>query len=254
MERQDEILLQKRLLDLSRIAGKREIITFSNFLNLNELNLFHQISSDLDTSCQLFGGYEQAERQMIAFIPDALSYARADIDFPIVCLHFCPGNPRFAEELSHRDVLGALMNAGVERSRIGDIKIDGKNAYVFCEEGISGYLLQSIQQIRHTAVAGRPAAPGSYQIRQEFAPLNGIAASVRLDNVVAFAINKSRSQAVSLIHAQKVFINARIAASKSYECKSGDVISIRGFGKYIFEGSDGETKKGRIKIALKKYI
>ena len=100
MEHQDELLLKKRFIDLSRSANRKNIVTFSNFLNLNELNLFHQVKADMETACQLSGGYENAERQMIAFIPDALYY---DWDFPIVCLHFTPAYPKYAEEMCIRD-------------------------------------------------------------------------------------------------------------------------------------------------------
>lgn len=251
MERQEELLIKKRFIDLSRLANRRDIVTFSNFLNLNELNLFHRIMADIETSYQLSGGYEFAERQMVAFIPDALYY---EWNFPIVCLHFEPVYPKFAEELTHRDVLGALMNLGVERSRIGDIKLDGQNYYIFCEEGISDYLLQSLAQIRHTMVTGKVIEAASHPIEQKFEILEGIVASNRLDNIVSLLTKKSRSQSVLLIQAQKVFVNERIISSNAYDCKAGDVISIRGAGKFIYEGSSGETRKGRIKITIKKYI
>lgn len=266
MNQQEELLIKKRFIDLSRMANRRDIVTFSNFLNMNELNLFHQVRADIETSYQLSGGYEYAERQMIAFIPDALclhtqteggywedSY-RYEWNFPIVCLHFRPSYPKFAEELSHRDVLGALMNLGIERSRIGDIKLDGQDYFIFCEEGISDYILSSLTQVRHTMVTGEIVEPGSYQIEQKFDVLEGIVASNRLDNIVSFITNKSRSQSVLLIQAQKVFVNDRVVSSNAYDCKQGDVISIRGFGKFIYEGSRGETRKGRTKITIKKYV
>lgn len=251
MDNQEEVLLKKRFLDLSRMADRRGIVTFSNFLNLNELNMFHQIKADLVTAYQLSGGYEFAERQMIAFIPDALYY---EWQFPIVCLHFFPSYPKFAEELNHRDVLGALMNLGIERSRIGDIKLDGQNYYIFCEEGIAEYLLSSLGQIRHTMVTGEQIESKNYQIEQKFETMDGIVASNRLDNIVSFVTAKSRSQSVILIQSQKVFVNQKIVSSNAYDCKDGDVISIRGFGKFIYEGNSGETRKGRMKIKIKKYV
>ena len=251
MDKQEEVLLKKRFIDLSRLAERRGIVTFSNFLNLNELNMFHQVRADLVTTYQLSGGYEFAERQMIAFIPDALYY---EWQFPIVCLRFFPTYPKFAEELTHRDVLGALMNLGIERSRIGDIKLDGQNYYIFCEESISAYLLSELGQIRHTMVTGEQIEPENYQIEQKFEQMEGIVASARLDNIVSFATGKSRSQSVILIQSQKVFVNERIVSSNAYDCKDQDVISIRGFGKFIYEGSGGETRKGRTKIKMKKYI
>ena len=161
MEHQDELLLKKRIIDLSRSANRKNIVTFSNFLNLNELNLFHQVKADMETACQLSGGYENAERQMIAFIPDALYY---DWDFPIVCLHFTPAYPKYAEELTHRDVLGALMNLGIERAKIGDIRLGPTDYYVFASESISDYILDSLAQIRHTIIRGEVADTASLHI------------------------------------------------------------------------------------------
>lgn len=251
MERQEDLQLKKRFSDLSRMAERRGIVTFSNFLNINELNIFRQVLPELRTSVQLFGGYEYAERQMIAFIPDALYY---DWEFPISCLRFTPSYPKFAEELTHRDILGALMNLGIERSRIGDIKLDGQTYYIFCEESLAPFLSEQLSQIRHTMVTGEIIEAGLYQIEQKFETLDGIVASIRLDNIVAFVTSKSRSQSVILIQSQKVFVNERLITSNAYDCKEGDVISIRGFGKYIFDGSFGETRKGRTKISIRKYV
>ena len=61
------------LQEYPRLADKRDMVTFSNFLNLNEINLFFQTVSELTTQYKLSGGYEFAERQMVSFIPDALS-------------------------------------------------------------------------------------------------------------------------------------------------------------------------------------
>ena len=153
MEQQEQILTKKRLIDLSRIADRKGAITFSNYLNINEIDLFHQVLADIETGYRLSGGYEFAERQMIAFIPDALCYNEdaAEQEFPIVCLRFYPAHLKFADSsISHRDVLGALMHLGVERSRIGDIRIKDCNYYIYCEEGISEYLLASLDKVKHT--------------------------------------------------------------------------------------------------------
>lgn len=253
MEYTEELQLQKRFRDLSRLAERKYIVTYSNFLNQNEQNLFHQVIPELETACRLYGGYEYAERQMVAFIPDALSYRLTDSDFPIVCLHFRPAHLKFAGEISHRDILGALMGLGIERSRIGDIKLEGQEYYIFCEEGISDFILQSLEQIGRTTVVGEIAQEGDYRIEQKFEPIEGIVASCRLDAVVAFLTKNSRDKSAMLIRSQKVFVNDRIASSNAYSCKEGDILSIRGFGKYIYEGSCGETRKGRTKISLKKY-
>ena len=256
MEQQEQILTKKRLIDLSRIADRKGAITFSNYLNINEIDLFHQVLADIETGYRLSGGYEFAERQMIAFIPDALCYNEdaAEQEFPIVCLRFYPAHLKFADSsISHRDVLGALMHLGVERSRIGDIRIKDCNYYIYCEEGISEYLLASLDKVKHTTVKGERVS-SSVCIEQSFQTVEGVVTSSRLYAIVAFALNKSRSQASALIHSQKVFVNACTKDSNACECKPGDIISVRGFGKFIFAGEHGETKKGRVKITIKKYM
>ena len=72
----DEELLAKRLSELSRQSFHRGIITYTDFLNLNEQTILHALPKDsLYTGYILFGGYDSAERQMAAFLPeDALSF------------------------------------------------------------------------------------------------------------------------------------------------------------------------------------
>ena len=104
---------RQRILDLANLADRRGIITYTDFMNLNELNIFHSTVGKIPfVRWKLFGGYAKAERQLAAFIPDAL-YFRYDfsqkgdsdedaIPFPIVCLQIRPLNLKFAEKLSHR--------------------------------------------------------------------------------------------------------------------------------------------------------
>lgn len=132
----EEKLLEKRLLELSRLAYNRDIITFSDFLNLNELNILHSLPKDsLYAGYVTFGGYELAERQMAAFLPDALSL-RGEKDIgrfftnEIAVLSIEPLHHKYAENLTHRDYLGAILNLGIERSKIGDILIDQKEAFL----------------------------------------------------------------------------------------------------------------------------
>ena len=115
-------LLERRLIDLSRVAYRRDIITFTDFLNLNEQNILHTLPKDsLYTGYILFGGYASAERQMAAFIPEALSlrYGKKnllpeELGYPFQAVEICPRNIRFAEDLTHRDFLGEVLNLGIE--------------------------------------------------------------------------------------------------------------------------------------------
>ena len=114
-----------------------------------EINLLKQNEKTIYTRFSLYGGYQGAERQMVAFQPDALYY---NWDYPIACVKIQPLHQRFAEELSHRDILGALMHLGIDRSLLGDIVLQEKDAYVFCVENMADFIAKELYQIRHTQI------------------------------------------------------------------------------------------------------
>ena len=67
----EQELCKKRFIDLSKQANRKGIVLFSDFLNLNEQNIYQQNQKFFETKTESFGGVDFAERQIIAFIPDA---------------------------------------------------------------------------------------------------------------------------------------------------------------------------------------
>lgn len=84
--------------------------------------------------------------------------------------------------------------------------------------------------------------------------IRGSVASCRLDSVLAVAFQGSRSKLAGLIEGKKVFVNSRLAESASYMLKQEDVVSVRGYGKFIYKEVVGTTKKGREYVSIMKYI
>ena len=248
----EETLLRKRLTELSRQAYHKDIVTFSDFLNLNELNILHTTPKDLfPARYETFGGYEMAERQMVAFLPDALC---SEYQYPMQVLKIRPANPRFAEELSHRDYLGSLMNLGVERCKMGDILLLEDCAEVFVCQNIAEYLCQELTRIRHTVVQTNLAPLEEVSYEPRFEEIKGTVSSIRLDSVLALAYPLSRSKMTSYIEGGRVFVNGKLITSNGYHLKEGDILSVRGLGRIRYEGMLSETKKKRCLISLRKYI
>ena len=248
----EETLLRKRLTELSRQAYTKDIVTFSDFLNLNELNILHTTPKDLfPASYGTYGGYSPAERQMVAFLPDALSY---EYQYPMQVIRICPANPRFAEELTHRDYLGALMNLGVERGKMGDIlRLEGR-AEVFVCQKIAEYIAEELTRVRHTMVKTEIREVDEISYEPRFEEIKGTVPSIRLDTVLSTAYPLSRSKMTSYIEAGRVFVNGKLITSNGYHLKEEDIISVRGLGKIRYEGMLSETKKKRCLISIKKYI
>lgn len=248
----EEQLLVKRLCELSKTAYHRNIVTYSDFLNLNEQNILHSLPKDqLHTRYETFGGYELSERQMVAFIPDALY---CEIKYPMSILRIAPLQSKFGEELTHRDYLGAILNLGIDRSRVGDILVEGKEATLFLSAALSEFLREELTRVRHTSVMVTETSLEDYAYTPCYEEVTGTVASVRLDSLLSLAFNSSRSKLTGLIEGGKVFVNGKLTISNSYQPKEEDVISVRGMGKFRYIGIQSQTKKNRFYVLIYKYI
>lgn len=253
----EEVLLSKRIRELADTAQRRGIVTFTDFLNLNEQNILHQTLQKFSwIKGETFGGYEGAERQIAAFIPDAFYIPRDSdsISYPISCIHILPRNIKFADRLSHRDILGALMHLGIDRSKTGDIAVCKDEAYLFCSTPLAGLICTELTKIRHTVVDCTVCDLQEFTYTPETKSIRGSVASVRLDAVMALAFQSSRSSLLSLIADGSVFVNGKLITTNAYSLKEQDIISVRGFGRFRYIGELGGTKKGRHMVEIETYI
>ncbi len=192
------------------------------------------------------------ERQMLKFGSEEMfGY---DEEFPISCVIIEPLLKKFAEKLGHRDYLGAIMNLGIERSVIGDIFVKDTTAYVFCVDRIAQYIADNLDKIRHTNVKCTIEKGNIEAVAPEKKAVSVVVSSERIDAVVAKLYNMSRSQSIEHFREKKVMVNGRVMENNSYSMKPADVISVRGYGKFIFTGVENETKKGRLKVQLMQYV
>lgn len=247
----EELLIQKRLLELSDQAYERGIPVFTDFLNLSELNIFfHTIAQHSYLKWDMSGGYENAERQIVAFLPDAFSY---EIDYPITCLKIEPLQQKFSDSLTHRDFLGAILNLGIDRGKIGDILLKDNIGYVYCHSSLCTFLTEELVKIKHTKIKSAVVETGFF-MEPQTKEVIGTVSSVRIDSILSLALNTSRSSLTRLTTEGKVFVNGKEIGSNSYFLKESEVISVRGYGKFVFDGVLSETKKGRLLVRLRKYI
>lgn len=235
----------KRLEELYSRMEARGINTYSEFLTLAEQALLPQAASGGDYT--LYGGFEGAERCIACFGEDAKSAA------PIVCLKVSPVSQKFAEELTHRDCLGALMSLGLRREVLGDIVIFGKCAYIFCCSSVADFIAAELTQIHRASICCKKVeAPTELALRTP-EEREIVVSSVRLDALVCAVWALSRSEGQKLIVQGKVFINGRETLGTSVTPAQNDIISARGLGRFIYCGVVKETKKGRLRAAVKVF-
>lgn len=199
-----------------------------------------------------YGGFDGASRKMLAVYPDYCEEYITD-EFPIKCLTF---TYRREDKLNHRDFLGSFMGLMLRRDTIGDIVVAEGIAQTAVTEIAGRDIMSSLSKIGRTGV--KISDSRSFELSpadtQQFRDISGTVASLRLDCVTALATNVSREKAVSFIKADRVDVNHFTVSSVSQELKEGDMLSVRGCGRFILSSVNGLTKKNRLHIILKKYI
>ncbi len=246
---ENEALLKNRLSELANRSYNRGIWVYSEFLTLAEQDVL--LKSRLELPFTLFGGLPTSERKLACFGSEDLCGCEAAP--PVVCLKLAPLQQKFADPLSHRDFLGALMSLGLRREVMGDIEIADNVGWLFCLESVAPFIADNLTSVRHTTVrAALSAPPEKLSAPPPLTEL--VVASERLDAAVAAVFRLSRSEAQALIDAQQVFISGRLPKSAALDIPPGAVVSVRRHGRFIYEGVARETKKGKLRILVRKYI
>nr|MBE6544903.1 hypothetical protein [Oscillospiraceae bacterium] len=245
-------LLKKRFLELASKSYNSGIFTFTDFLGLAEQSAFSEIKKELrGIHYEAFGGAEGAERVIIRFgSEEELGYS---LPFPISIIKAEPISQKYADKLTHRDFLGAILNLGIERDTLGDIVIIDNVGYIFALEDIATYIAENLTKVRRTdmKVEVTTELPDGqlYRTERKTVQANG----ERLDAIVAKVFSLSREEAQLLFKKRLVFASGREIESTSYIPKEGEKISVRGHGRFIYLGTQSFSKKGKMNIAVEIY-
>lgn len=249
----DDELLKKRFAELAKKSYEGGYYLFTDFLGLGEQALFNEAKKDFkEVKYTAFGGASGAERVMIRFgDPDEFGYEE---DFPIACIKIEPRQEKFADKLTHRDFLGALLNLGIDRSRLGDIPIIDNVGYLFLKEDMLDFILTSLTRVKRTDVklSRIDTLPEGDLYRTE--PRRIQLQSERIDAVVAKVFSISREDALAYFKRGLVFVDGRLTESPSYTPKNGEIISVRGLGRLIYRGFSSTSKKGKLNADVDLFV
>lgn len=248
---EDKVLLAK-VWDKINMGLRKNIPANTCFLSLRELDMTRYLFGNLE-GLYAFGGYGDAERQMLVYLPDYLDPAAlTDDDSPVVCLHaeFYQG-----DSPSHRDFLGALMGAGIARETVGDICVGKGFCDFFVTAEIAPYILQNFTgagrtKLHLTQIPLRQVEVAQTQTKE----VKDTLASVRLDSVISSGFRVGRSVAAQHVTSGRVSINGLPCEKPDKAVEEGAKISVRGLGKIKLRAVNGQTKKGRISVVIDRYI
>lgn len=276
----DFSVIESRAADAARLAEKLEFeFTFSRFLSPAEQSVFYRAACHSPAASRLyfFGGCAGADRRRAVFIP---SYAEgtphslpAEVFSPkreayliSVLAEMFPGeslgiSPVYVDgsgfaTLSHRDYMGSVLALGLDRAVLGDIAVTGEHsAVIFADEKIAPFIAENLNKVARDTVKCRISPVGrDFKIPRSFETLHLAAGSARADSVAAALGNLSRSEAKEICLAGQVEINYVSPVEPDAPVSEGDIVSVRGCGKFVIDSFDGETRSGRLKFTARRYL
>lgn len=245
---EDRVLLA-RLWDKINSGISRNILAATAFLSPREQEMARFLFGNAD-GLQFWGGYENAQRKMLIYLPDYL--AEIPEDDPITCLKatFYAG-----DTLSHRDFLGALMGFGIDRGCVGDICAETGLCHFFVSADIAPHLLRDFDKAGRTALRLSTVPLSQFSSPEEKTEiLSDTVPSLRLDCIVSSGFRISRSLADTYIRAGKAAIDGLPCEKPDRAVSQGAAISVRGLGKIRLTEVGNRSKKDRIFIKIEKFM
>ncbi len=263
-----DALFSRRILDLIGMAERQDRLVCSRFLTPAEqadaivvAKRAGWLPAGADTAgYYLYGGTPDAERRRIYFLPypaedgDPLRSIDPESGFRVVEItaSASPG-----EGPGHRDILGAILSAGIRRDFVGDIHIDpaSARAWIVMDPSVPGLLQQFMERIGRYPVKWRELPPGESPLPVSGTGgvlTTGTVASLRLDSVAAHAFHLNRSDMAEHIRKGDVQVNWVICTDPDRILRQGDRITLRGSGKAVLTEVGGQSRKGRLFITTER--
>lgn len=233
-----DMIDEKQILRLAQRSIDKNMYVYTDFLEESD----QKIAIRMQKFATSFGGADFSTRKIVRFgNPDDIGY---DEPFPLRIISIKPTGGKFATPLTHRDILGALMNLGLAREKIGDI-FASDISYVVVYDTVAKFICDTLNKIgrNYVDVCEIDQLPPS--LSPKTVTKSVVADSERLDVIVCRTFNISRESAQELIAEQLVKVNGEVVAKNMRPLNEGDIVSLRGKGKFRFVGAEGTSRKGK---------
>lgn len=248
-------LLIAKIIDKYEFSKTRNKITYTDFLNITEISVVKSVLREEKISNYIiYGGKLETDRSLLIFYPEKFSKEMIEKNFEkifeVIRIKL-PNNIKY----EHREFLSGIMKLGIVREKFGDIIVTEYGADIIVLSEISKILLNDLKTLtrfRKAEITIQSINDVAF-VENEFENLNIIVSSIRLDNFVAELANCSRNNSEEIINEGRVFVNSINEFKTSKKINVNDIITIRGKGKFIFDGIEKETRSGRYLVNMRKY-
>lgn len=251
---EDKILLSQ-ILDKIEISEKKQSFEFTDFLDMYQVSLVEKFLKKIKyDNFKLLGGYEDAERK-IAIFYQKNSENELKLLENIQIIRIKLPNEDLGK-YTHRNYLGAIIKVGIKREKIGDILVFEDGADIIVKKEIAEGICKELKSLNRFENAEFIVLDISELRKKEITKeeLRIIVPSLRLDNIVSDLARTSRSKAVEILRQERVFINGQNETKPAKNVKLGDILTIRGKGRFVIKEFAGNTRSGRTVVVIEKYV
>ncbi len=256
MEIEEKLIIAK-LLDKIKISKTRNKIINTEFLSIYQKEVIQkELNKNKIKNYFFFGGYEGAEGEILIIYPEKLEREIIENNLQNIIKAIKIILPKELKgKYTHRDYLGAVMQTGLNRNRIGDIIVHEDNAYIIVLKENAEYIEGFLKELKRFSKSEIETIDfKEIKIKkQEFEEMKINISSMRLDNFVSEIAKISRRKTEEILSEEKVFINSKIETKCSKIVKEGDILVIRGKGKFVISEITQNSRKNKIIATIKKY-
>jgi RNA-binding protein YlmH len=246
--RPEEKPFVERVIEWVELTEVRKKSRLTFFLDPREQFIVASIvgrSSDVKVSFE--GGYKEAERKRGLITPDFLHPSHNDYNLALLSIRGSYKSIPF----SHRDILGALLGLGIKRETLGDILISEQHVQIIATGEMARFIDANLFQIGKASIScERIDFSQLIAVVEEWLMKEASVSSLRLDNILAELLSLSRTKANPLIKSGRVKVNWKTIDQPSMQLQEGDILSVKGFGRFLFQEIEGITRKSKYRVLL----
>ena len=241
--------LLKRARDLAERCERSGTVCATGFLSPAEQYEIHSKLGFIPCGLVFHGGGDNCERAAAFFLPDYMTEDMLDLSEYICAMKL----KAYFGQPGHRDYMGAILGMGIGREWLGDIRVEGSKAYVFCMPSVLRHLL-GIEKVGRVSVKAEEVPLSAIPTpRRQVKELSFSVMSMRLDAIAAGMFHLSRTEAARQIEAGALSLNYEECLKTDKTVQEGDILSLRGAGKGKILGTGGTSRKGRLFVYAEVY-
>ena len=257
-KKQEDKMCLAQVLDKIEISKTKGRIDSTDFLDMYQVSLVESfLKKNKIEQYKLFGGYADSERKMLITYPESYTEEMVQKNYEKFLKVVRIELPEEEHgKYAHRNYLGGIVKLGLKREKVGDILVANEGADIVVVSDFAEVLekeLPSLTRFENSKISITEISNlKKKEIKIENIEI--IVPSLRLDNIVSDLARTSRSKASQIIAQERVFINGKNETKVSKQVKLGDIITIRGKGRFIIKDFKGTTRSGRTVVLIEKYV